>query len=150
MTLKLKFMNKDKGKSMIIKCIGNTGEYIDEVTKKNGHFVTTKYSVKIEESYIVYGQYLYKDMLEYLILGTDEDLPSWYPAELFEIVDNATPIEWYFDFKGYDNGIVAIWGYKELALDSQHYTDLTERESEAIKIFLKRKEEIDEMKKYQT
>jgi hypothetical protein len=33
--------------------------------------------------------------LTYLILGERENMPSWYPAELFKISDALQPIEWY-------------------------------------------------------
>jgi hypothetical protein len=129
---------------MKIKCIANTGNMLSQATKALGNSDEAKYPVKIGEVYNVYGQHLYKGVLSYLIVGTYENLPSWYPAELFEVVDPMLPLEWYYGFYGYDNLISSIWGYKELISDENHHDDLIEREVEAIQIFLKRKKEIDE------
>ncbi len=129
---------------MKIKCIANTGIMLSKEAKALGNSDTTNYSVKIGEVYNVYGQHLYKGVLSYLIIGTYENLPSWYPVELFEIVDSILPLEWYYKFYGYDNDISSIWGYNELVLDAKHHDSLIEREDKAIRTFLKRKKEIDE------
>lgn len=74
-------------------------------------------------------------------------LPSWYPADLFTVIDNLLPLEWYFNYHGFIENwnLNAIWGYKEIALDEKHYEGLIEREDVAIRIFLKRKKEIEEI-----
>jgi hypothetical protein len=127
-----------------VKCIANTGNMLSQGAKALGNSDETKYAVKIGEVYTVYGQHIYKGVLSYLIVGTYENLPSWYPVELFEVVDPMLPLEWYYGFYGYDNLISSIWGYKELVLDENHHDYLIEREDEAIRVFLKRKKEIDE------
>ena len=87
---------------------------------------------------MIYGEILY-----YLIKGTYEDLPSWYPAELFEVIDNLIYMEWYFKFDS-KNELSALWGYWELVFSEEHYNGLINREKKDIKIFLDRKKEIDE------
>ncbi|CDN45759.1 MULTISPECIES: hypothetical protein [Paenibacillus] len=129
---------------MKVRCIANTGDKLSIKTKELGNSDQTRYSVKIDEQYTVYGQHIYKGVLSYLLLGTFENLPSWYPAELFEVTDTLLPLEWYFQFYGNENSISAIWGYKELVAIDSHHDDLIEREDEAVRIFLKRKKEIDE------
>jgi hypothetical protein len=104
----------------------------------------TKYPIEIGAIYNVYGQQMFKGKLSYLIIGTYENLPSWYPVELFEVVDSLLPFEWYYKFYGYDSLVSSVWGYKELVLEDAHHDELIEREDEAIRIFLKRKKEIDE------
>lgn len=113
--------------------------------------------LEIDKIYNVYGVFFYQSELLYLIVGqeekTDESktLPSWEPAELFEIIDNQLPPDWYFERsreklpteKLIDSNS-AIWGYRELACSPHHSDRLLEREIEDIKIFLKRKHEIDE------
>lgn len=129
---------------MKIKCIANTGEKLLLSTLNNsGDSCQTKYSIKVGETYTVYGQNITNGILKYLIIGTYEKLPTWYPAELFELVDPALPIEWYYQYDVHSI-VSAIWGYKELALNDTHYDALLEREPEAINIFLKRKNEIDQ------
>ncbi|WP_163537247.1 phosphoribosylaminoimidazole synthetase [Gracilibacillus sp. YIM 98692] len=133
---------------MKIKCIANSGDKLSNNTRALGNSVETRYSVKIGESYTVYGQHLYKGVLSYLLLGTNENLPSWYPAELFEITDSLLPLEWYFKFFGYEENLIGIWGYRELVEVHSHHDDLIEREDTAVRIFLKRKKEIDEFSKW--
>ena len=101
----------------------------------------------IKKEYIVYGICkLQSGELTYLILGERENMPSWYPAELFKISDALQPLEWYCaDHRHVKNTYIDyIWGYKELALDDTHALGLIERENKDIEIFLTRKAEIDE------
>ncbi|MCR8843765.1 phosphoribosylaminoimidazole synthetase [Paenibacillus sp. SC116] len=129
---------------MKVRCIANTGDKLSRKTRELGNTTETKYSVKIDEIYTVYGKHLYKGVLSYLLLGTYENLPSWYPAELFEVTNSLLPLEWYYQFFGHENSVSAVWGYKELVAIESHHDDLIEREDEAVRIFLKRKKEIDE------
>ena len=57
--------------------------------------------------------------------------------------DSILPLKWYYQ---YDVNCVisAIWRYKELVLDESHYDELIEREDSVIRVFLKRKKEIEE------
>lgn len=129
---------------MKVKCRANTGEGLMPLTISNsGDTAETQYPLKIGEIYTVYGQGILRNVLKYLIIGTYENLPSWYPAELFEVEDSQIYIEWYYK---HDKEFVAsaLWGYHEMVNDKNHYVDLIEREDQAIHIFLKRKKEIDE------
>ncbi len=129
---------------MRIKCIGNNGSYLDKITlQKSGELKTVEYPIKIGDEYVVYGQMIYDEVLYYLIKGTYEDLPSWYPAELFEVTNNLIYMEWYFRFDS-KSELSAIWGYWELVFSLEHYDGLIDREKKDIKIFLDRKKEIDE------
>ena len=131
---------------MKVKCIGNSGNDLSSITLASGHLQTTKFSLKIEEIYMVYGISVWKGIIHYLTMDKFNTVPSWYPAELFIIIDNLLPIEWYYKYfnsnKYFD--VSALWGYKELVLDENHYDDLIERKAEAITVFLNRKKEIDE------
>ena len=109
---------------------------------------------KKDIAYIVYAMLICKGSVKYL-LAEEEDEPFWYPANIFEVVDSLLPIIWYFSFKGYDHydskdpdyaiyPVTVIWGYKEMIFDPEHRIDLIECEPEALEIFKKRKEEIDE------
>jgi hypothetical protein len=99
--------------------------------------------------YMIYGISLWQNSLNYLIVPKEASLPNWYPVDLFEIMDESFYSESYFGYFGGsdDRGLNAIWGYKELVKDHQHYVDLIEREPDAIRVFLKRKKEIDESSK---
>ena len=129
---------------MIVKCIANDGQGFSEktiVNLKNTKDATTP--LKVGENYVVYGQMIYKEVLNYLIIGTYENLPTWYPAEVFEVISPLMYYESYYMY-GKDPFINAVWGFKELVFNADYIYNLVEREDIAIKIFLKRKKEIDE------
>ncbi|SFT02445.1 hypothetical protein [Marininema halotolerans] len=132
---------------MRVQCIANKGKdlpkkYWDAEAEEE---YTEYYELKIGHVYIVYGMYLYKDIINYLVAySINPALPFWYPADLFKVVNQILPMEWYFSHsKGTEDEITAVWGYQEL-MDDKHFDDLMEREPEALKIFKKRKKEIDE------
>jgi len=132
---------------MRVKCIGNKGSDLPEKYLESGNTKEAKFPVKLGEIYTVYGICFAKiGTVHYFCKGSYENLPSWYPAELFVIEDNIFPIEWYFNYINYkeDDPILAVWGYKEFALDINHRRGLIEREEKDIEIFLQRKKEIDE------
>ncbi|MEC1982135.1 hypothetical protein P9F15_17120 [Bacillus cereus] len=125
---------------MKVTCLYNTGNALSKITEET-------FNLTIEKEYIVYGICkLQSGELTYLILGERENMPSWYPAELFKISDALQPLEWYCaEHKQIkDTTIDYIWGYKELALDDTHALGLIERENKDMELFLKRKAEIDE------
>lgn len=97
-------------------------------------------------TYIVYGISIWRHILHYLIIPTDEMLPSWLPGDLFEVVDPRLPFEWYFRYFGVNDPskLEIEMGYKEIVLDKMHSINLIEREKDAIRTFLTRKREIDE------
>ncbi|EOO25096.1 hypothetical protein ICM_05916 [Bacillus cereus BAG1X2-3] len=125
---------------MKVTCLYNTGNALSKITEET-------FNLTIEKEYIVYGICkLQSGELTYLILGERENMPSWYPAELFKISDALQPLEWYCaEHKQVkETTIDYIWGYKELALDDTHALGLIERENKDMELFLKRKAEIDE------
>lgn len=89
---------------------------------------------------------MWRNVLHFLLFTTEEMLPSWLPADLFEVVDQRLPYEWYFRYLG-DNDpseMKILMGYKELMLEDSHFVNLIELNKEAIRIFLYRKKEVDE------
>lgn len=129
---------------MKVKCLYNTGMGFSKNTLLHmGCTIYTELPLCVNEICTVYGQIISRGILKYLIKGSKENLPSWYPAEIFEVVDPLLPMEWYFKYNN-TNEICAIWGYQELVNDDMHLEKLIDREDDAIRIFLKRKKEIDE------
>lgn len=109
---------------------------INSSVKQYGNYL------EMGSEHIVYGIELYNDALRYLITNEGER-PFWYPSELFRITDPLVCNEWYVSVGEYQGRLNAIWGYKEL-LDPVHYQNLLEREPDDMRIFEKRKQEIDE------
>lgn len=109
---------------------------INSSVKQYGNYL------KMGSEHIVYGMELYNDELQYLITNGGE-WPFWYPSELFRITDSLVYTEWHVSVSEHQGKLNVIWGYKEL-LDPTHYQNLLERELEDMRIFEKRKQEIDE------
>ncbi|MDP3488473.1 MAG: phosphoribosylaminoimidazole synthetase [Bacillota bacterium] len=128
---------------MKVKCVANTGMDLSQVSLDSGELTTTIFNtIKIGETYTVYGIFLTKGTLSYLTMVPNW-LPYWHPAELFEVVDSRQPSNWHFKFYGYNDYVLdAIWGYEEL-LDENHRTNLILREENDLQLFLKKKAEID-------
>lgn len=139
-----------KRNTVKVKCIANTGKDLSEKSIESGEHRGVKFDVDIGKVYVVYSMFIFRGALDYLLSEESTDVPFWYPAELFEVVDSLLSLEWHFTFIGYGENheskksLAAIWGYKEMIFDSKHYIDLTEREPEALDIFFKRKREMDE------
>ena len=138
---------------MKVKCIANKGKNLSGKVIEAGGFRVSPFGIDIGNVYIVYSMFLCRGTLQYLLLGESTDAPFWYHADFFEVVDSLLSLEWHFTFRGYDNydkddedqnPLAAIWGYKEMILDLEHYVDLIEREPEALDIFFKRQREMDE------
>ena len=136
---------------MKVKGILNKGTDLSQKTIESGYIREAQYSIDIGEIRVVYGIMLLRGCVRYLLSEDAKCAPFWESADFFEVVDPLLPMEWYFsltvlaDDDEYTQGFQkAIWGYKEMALDENHYEDLIEREPEALDIFFKRKKEIDE------
>ncbi|WP_255289579.1 hypothetical protein [Bacillus cereus] len=92
---------------MKVTCLYNIEDYLTKATEEIFNLV-------IKKEYIVYGICkLQSGELTYLILGERENMPSWYPAELFKISDALQPIEWYCAEHRHvkDTTIDYIWGH---------------------------------------
>lgn len=134
---------------MIIKCIANTSNALSTETFKLGYENTPSFNIEIGAEFVVYGISLWKGSIDYLVSNKVTKNPEWFPAELFEVTSKILPVIWYFNFERYKNYKgedveKAIWGYKELVKDAQHYSNLAENQKESIEIFKKRKRQIDE------
>ena len=133
---------------MKVKAIGTSGKDLSRQSLDSFHNVEEQFGLEVGGIYTVYGINIWRGIVHYL---TCDELgyAYWSPAELFEIVDNRIPPDWYFKFYGYEDNdmdqVNAVWGYKELALDPKHYFELILKEGDFINIFnKKRKREIDE------
>lgn len=134
---------------MKVRCIANTGEGLSQKTLELGYSSDFKFKIEVGEAYTVYGMFMWKSSIDYLISEKEGGNPILCPAELFEVVDNLLPIVWYFNFERYKNykgedSEKATWGYKELVANPEYYADLVEGKQEALDIFTKRKNQIDE------
>ena len=138
---------------MKLRCIHTSGEYINEKTKKEGHFsqnTDASYWIKAGNEYFVYGIALgHNGGLMYLIVS-DGGNHHWAPTEFFEVVDSLLPIEQYFTLRESHEQMKpqALWGYKELIEKQDHYQGLWLSEKEDTEIFWLAKKRIDKDNMY--
>lgn len=103
--------------------------------------------LKVGNTYTVYSFSIWRNTLNYLLdipLG-NKSCPEWFSAGFFETIEFSLPKNMYFRYFSDDKrGVEALWGYKELILDYQHYQGLIEMDDTAITIFMQRKKEMDE------
>ena len=126
---------------MRVVCIFNEGINLSNKTLDVVYREDSIFFLKINEQYSVYGMAVWVGVLHYLVIDI-WGLPSWFPAQLFAVLDDAIPATFHFKFyRKYE--ISAVWGYKEL-LDEQHYDRLIERQDDDLKIFFLHKEIIDQ------
>lgn len=139
---------------MKVRCIYNTGKVLREYDNKPlnkdelGQFGTTEYTefgLIIGKEYLVMGMMLGEGTLDYLI--DDSGYVSAYPYPLFEVTDNKLPSSCFFkSLKNTDENYLyreAIWGYYELVFDETHYEKLVDIEEEALRIYFRRKIELE-------
>ena len=126
-----------------MRCVCKYSRNIDipnNIMNNNG-FIETVYDLSVGMEYRIFGQSMFKEKLSYLIDPRDDSTPSWYPAELFYIIDSTVPLHWEFQFfpEASRDSLGAIWGYPELVHEESHYDDLYERVPEALLIFARHK-----------
>lgn len=139
---------------MKVRCIYNTGEalriYENKALNKDefGRFGAsghTEFGLDIGKEYLVMGMILGEGSLNYLI--DDGGYVSTYPYPLFEVIDNKLPSSWFFrTLKNTDVNYPfqeSIWGYFELVFDDNHFGKLIEMEEETLRIYFKRKMELE-------
>lgn len=129
---------------MKVRCLYNNPETVPEGISENFN-----YGLVLEKEYTVMGITLTAGEIQFLI---DEDgRPSWFPENIFELTENSMPNSWFYNsHKGgvqhksfpYLTSAMRVWGYKELALNEEHYIDLFERVPAALDIYQLRKNEI--------
>ncbi|WP_170254886.1 hypothetical protein, partial [Phaeodactylibacter luteus] len=105
------------------------------------------FGLEVEKEYLVMGMALAEKQLWYLV--DEKGKPSFFPYQLFQVVNPSIHVNWYFRLYHEDDGIFpfdkeAMWGYSELCLDANHYEQLLDREGEALDVYFKRKIEFEE------
>lgn len=112
-----------------------------------GNTPETEFGLTTGAHHTVYAVSVWRHVVHYLLLNQRSGpRPDWYPAYLFEITDPKLPWGWSMVRAGADVGLPVelLFGYEELAqADGRHYIDLIERVPEALAVFERRREMID-------
>ena len=120
---------------MKVSCIANSGKSLPGAYLSHGYFAESVFRIAIGKEYLVFGMALWDSRLM-VLLSDEDDLPNWYPVELFSLVDPRLPTDWMCNVNmKNEGGLKAVWGYESLVLDDEHHDALQERESGALEIF---------------
>ncbi len=106
---------------------------LDERHAKVGYTAESRIDLDKGAEYEVCAMAVWNGLIMYLVFDRTE-LPNWYPVELFSVSDHTLPPDWSADVYGPREQLQAIWGYREIVLDENHYDALIERDPAAIEI----------------
>ena len=120
---------------MRVRCLSNDGRSLSENYKNSdGYTAESNFDVAIGKEYQVFAMSLWSGAI--LVLLSDENhLPSWFPIELFLIIDPRLPSNWSFVSTLENSYLQALWGYELMVSDPLHYDGLLEREPAALRSF---------------
>lgn len=140
---------------MIIKCVCNSGKEIRAYELRElrheeiGRFGSSEsliYDLEIGSKFLVMGQIISQGALFYLV--DENGCIGSYPYPLFEVIDDRIPPFWHFATLNYKNDYFpyqeARWGYKELVYENEHRAKLADFDEDAIRIYFRRKIELEE------
>jgi hypothetical protein len=130
---------------MRVQCVFRHGDRIPEQLLALGNTPDSRFNVTHGHEYMVFGISLWRGVVHYLLLNDETKRPDWFPAQLFQVTDARLPSTWFYAYwtNSSDNGLTAVWGYYELTENRKHYVDLIERESEAMRVFERRRQEVE-------
>lgn len=118
---------------MIAKCL-----YNDPFNLPSGISNDFDFGLIVGKSYFVMGIILFGKDIK--ILVDEEGRPSWFPIELFDMIDNKIENDWFFIVPN-SIEIKAIWGFDELCNDENYFDSLACRDEKALEIYFKKKSE---------
>ena len=122
---------------MKVECVITDGALLPKRYISLGYAAETVIALKRGQIYEVYGTSIWHSIVSVLVVDKD-DFPTWYPAEVFKVVDDTVPGNWFFKYYS-DNefGVQAVWGPECLVKDDGFYDALNEREPSALHTFRK-------------
>lgn len=135
---------------MKIRCVGNLGSQLPEMARSlPGITAAAKYDIQVGSEYVAYAVCGWTDCSWHYLIVDDvgNGRPSWYPADLFEVVDGRLPPGWMMSYFGWGDwptsvSLRAIIGYAEM-MDPAHHDALQDRDEEALRLFASRRREIE-------
>lgn len=97
--------------------------------------------MSVSREYTVYGMLFYKNELRYLI--ADDNMPGFFPAELFEITERYILFDWELNEFTIDSEKLYVMGYTELISSYPRLRDLIDRDGCAVRDFCEYKESLE-------
>lgn len=120
-------------------------KYNDPTNLPSGIPDNFDYGLEINKEYLVTGILTFKQSDDLYFLVDESGRPSWFPFQIFEIINNKLPKIWFIkinvrnDYVDYKNLI----GFNELCNNDAFFNQLLERDEEAMQVYFKRKIELE-------
>lgn len=127
---------------MKVQCLYTDGSHLSQEYYLIGYTKQSKFDTTAGSEYSVYAVSVWNRCLMYLICD-DFNVPNWYPAGSFKVVQKRIPKTWQFMYFNNDEYMDMIMGYPKIVEDREHYVALVEREPNALSIFNEVKLEVD-------
>ena len=132
---------------MKIICKENTAKNLDLKEVPNGVRKEHEFSfLVLGQEYLVMGIVGYRNRSGLYYLIDDGCVPNWMPYGLFEVSDKAFPSNWHIEVidkkKDPEGVIFFLEGFYELCEGEDFYEALFEREPDALEVYWKRKNEV--------
>jgi hypothetical protein len=101
--------------------------------------------IELNKEYIVMGLAIFQSSKCVYYLIDVYSKPVWFPSLLFNTIDNKIPDHWFLNIykKNENPNIYLLLGFDELCNNENFYDLLIEREEVAMRIYFKRKIELE-------
>jgi hypothetical protein len=121
---------------MKVICILNDPSKVEDKISDN-----FDYGLKIGNEYIVMGILTFKDSTLLYYLVDENGKPSWFPNQIFNIIDNQFPHNWFLKINENrdDVDFYNLIGFNELCNETNYFNSLLERDEIALSIYYKHK-----------
>lgn len=126
---------------MKIKCI-----YNDPENTPKGIPNDFDYGLELGKEYLVMGVMTYKSSNNVYFLIEENLRPAWFPFQIFKIIKNDFPKDWYLYINVSDkySDCYNLIGFEELCNNNSFFNKLLERDEEAMRIYFRRKIELEQ------
>ena len=120
---------------MKAECVITNGALLPAHYSALGYTADVVIALKVGRIYEVYGTSVWRSIVTFLV-AEEDDFPTWYPAQVFKVVDDTVPDNWFFKYFS-DNqfGVQAVWGPELLVKEDGFYDALNDRGPSALHRF---------------
>jgi hypothetical protein len=120
---------------MKAECVITDGAMLPAYYGSLGYTAETVIALKRGKIYEVYGTSVWRSIVSFMVVDED-DFPTWYPAEVFKVVDDTVPENWFFKYYPDSQfGVQAVWGPERLVREDGFYDQLNDRDPSALHVF---------------
>lgn len=105
------------------------------------------YGLELNKEYLVMGVLTFKKSNDLYFLVDENGRPSWFPFQIFEVISNELPANWFMKINIGDHYVDYrnLFGFNELCKKEDFFNQLLERDEEVMQIYFRRKVELEKI-----